>query len=327
MKVLLTGANGLVGSHILDRLRGKGFVTVVLLRPTANKRFIEPHLQQVEVRVGALDDPASLSEAMRDVTHVIHSAGCIKALRIEEFYKVNQLGTRAIVHAINQQSGRVQRLVHLSSMAAGGAAPSERPASEDDPPRPVSEYGRSKLAGEQEVKEGCQAPFVILRPPSVYGPRDMEFLRLFKAAQAHFRPRIGGGRQALSFAFVKDLAAVVVACLDHPGVAGRSYYVAGPEVVTARALTEKIAAQMKTWTVPLPLPKSVLWPLCCVQEAISWLTGTPSMLSRHKYPELRANGWVCNPARLRQEAGLNCATTLQQGLAETLTWYREEGWL
>ena len=327
MKVLLTGANGFVGSHILDRLCAKGIATVVLLRSTANKRFIEKHLQQVEVRVGGLDDSASLREAMRDVTHVIHSAGCVKALRVEEFYKVNQFGTRAIVTAINQQQGRVQRLVHLSSMAAGGYAPSERPAREDDPPQPVSEYGRSKLAGEKEVKEGCRAPFVILRPPAVYGPRDAEFLRLFKAVRSHLLPRIGGGRQALSFAFVKDLAEVVVACLDHPAVAGKTYYVANPEVATARAFAEQIAALMQTWTVPLPLPAALLWPVCCWQEAISRVTGQPSMLSRQKYPELRASGWVCHPARLQAETGLTCATTLQQGLAETLAWYREQEWL
>ena len=177
------------------------------------------------------------------------------------------------------------------------------------------------------MREKCRAPFVILRPPAVYGPRDAEFLRLFKAVRSHLLPRLGGGRQALSFAFVKDLAEVVVACLDHPAVAGKMYYVANHEVATARALAEQIAALMKTWTVPLPLPTALLWPLCCWQEIISRVTGQPSMLSRQKYPELRATGWVCDPARLRAEAGLTCATKLQQGLAETQAWYREQGWL
>ena len=84
---------------------------------------------------------------------------------------------------------------------------------------------------------------------------------------------------------------------------------------------------MKTWTVPLLLPAAMLWPLCQLSEAISRLTGKASMLSRQKYPELCARGWVCNPERLRAEAGLACATTLRQGLAETLAWYREQGWL
>jgi nucleoside-diphosphate-sugar epimerase len=327
MKVLLTGANGFVGSHVLDRLCAKGIPTVIMLRPGANARFIKKHIGQVEVRLGSLNDPPSLEKAMRDVTHVIHSAGCVKALQLREFYEVNQAGTRSVVNAINQQQGRVQRLVHISSMAAGGPATSSKPASEDDPPQPVSEYGKSKLAGEQEIRNNCRAPFVILRPPSVYGPRDFEFLRLFKAIKLHLRPRIGGGRQALSFAYVEDLAEVIVACLDTRAVAGRTYYVAGSEVVTSRGLAEEIAAQMNTWTIPLPLPTAALWPMCCLQEAASRLTGSPNVLNRQKYPELRAEGWVCNPARLAQEAGLTCATTLKKGLMETLAWYQKEGCL
>lgn len=327
MKVLLTGATGFVGSHVLDLLCAKGIPTVLLLRPESNKRFIEQHLQQLEVRLGSFNDSTSLDKAMRDVTHVIHAAGCVKALQIKEFYQVNKIGTQSIVEAINKQQGCIQRLVHVSSLAAGGPAKSDHPASEDDPARPVSEYGKSKLAGEEEVKKLCRAPYVILRPPSVYGPRDSEFLRLFKAVKLHLLPLLSGGRQELSFAFVKDLAEVIVACLDHPAVVSRTYYVAGSEVVTGRALVEKFAALMKIWTMPLPLPAAALWPLCCLQEAVSHLTGVANVLNRQKYPELRADGWVCNPARLTKETGLTCATQLARGLKETLTWYQEQGWL
>ena len=327
MKVLLTGANGFVGSHILDCLRARGIATVLLLRPTSNKRFIESHLPHVELRLGSVTDPKSVLQAMQDVTHVIHCAGCTKALRVEEFYAVNQAGTRHVVEAVNQQQGRIERLVHLSSLAAGGPALPSQPAREDDPPRPVSEYGKSKLAGEAEVQQGCQADFVMLRPPGVYGPRDAEFLRLFKAAKAHLRPRFGGGRQALSLVFVKDLAAAVLTCLTHPAAVRRLFYVASPEVVTVRALGDAIASRLNVWTLPLRLPTAALWPVCCVQEAISRLTGRAHVLSRQKYAELRAPGWVCDPTRLRQELGFTCATSLKQGLAETLGWYQQEGWL
>ena len=84
---------------------------------------------------------------------------------------------------------------------------------------------------------------------------------------------------------------------------------------------------MKTWTVPLPVPTAALWPLCCAQEALSRLTGRPNVLSRQKYAELRAPGWVCDPALLRRETGLACDTGLDAGLALTLAWYRENGWL
>jgi dihydroflavonol-4-reductase len=144
---------------------------------------------------GSLSDPQSLDAALRDVTHVIHCAGCTKALRNSEFYEVNQAGTRNVVEAVNRQQGRIQRLVHLSSLAAGGPASPDQPAREDDLPHPVSEYGRSKLAGEREVQDACKTEYVILRPPAVYGPRDEAFLPLFKAVKRTFcRASAAAGR-------------------------------------------------------------------------------------------------------------------------------------
>jgi nucleoside-diphosphate-sugar epimerase len=327
MKVLLTGANGFVGSHILDSLRARGIAAAALLRPTANQRFIKAHLPHLEVRVGSIADPESLDAAMRDVTHVIHCAGCVKTLRRSEFYDVNHTGTRNVVEAVYRQSGRIQRCIHISSLAAGGPGSADKPAREDQPASPVSEYGKSKLAGEREWQNAGKVECVILRPPAVYGPRDEAFLPLFKAVEMHVLPRFGSSRLTLSLVFARDLAEAVATCLTHPAAAGKIFYVASAEVTTAHRMADEIAAQTKTWTLPLPLPTAALWPLCFLQEAISRLRRKPSVLSRQKYAELRAPGWVCDPTRLRRELGFACATTLTAGVTETLAWYRQQGWL
>ena len=325
MKILLTGASGFVGSHILDSLRRRGLATALLLRPGSSHRFIAPQSSGIELRTGSIDDPGSLQRAIADITHVIHCAGATRASRTAGFYEVNQAGTRNVVNAVNEQ-GRIQRLVHISSLAAAGPAQPDKPAREQDPPRPVSEYGKSKLAGELEVRDHCRAEHVILRPPAVYGPRDAEFLRLFQAAKCHLLGRLGGG-QALSLVFVRDLAEAVVTCLDHPAAAGKTYFVAAREVVTARRMAEEVAAQMNVWTLPLPVPLALLWLMCLAQEIRSRLTGKPNVLSIQKFAELRAPGWVCDPTLLERDTGCVCPTTLNTGLAETLSWYREQHWL
>ncbi|HVM46658.1 MAG TPA: NAD-dependent epimerase/dehydratase family protein [Candidatus Acidoferrum sp.] len=326
MKVLLTGASGFVGSHILESLRARGLPTAVLLRPTSDRRFIQPHLSAVEVRTGAVGDPASLQQAMDGITHVIHCAGATKVCRNAEFYEVNQGGTRNVVAAINAQAGRIERLVHISSLAVAGPATRERPAREADPTRPISEYGKSKLAAEVEVKNACRAPFVILRPAAVYGPRDTDFLHMFRAVRRHILPTPSGA-QALSLAFVRDVAEAVVTCLAHPGVVGKTYFVSAEEIVTARLMAAEIAARMQVWTLPLPLPAAVLWPVCLAQDACSRLTRKPSILNLQKYAELRAPGWVCDARLLEQDTGYRCPTTLGQGVAETLAWYQQQRWL
>lgn len=327
MKVLLTGASGLVGSQVLDCLVQGGWAVKVLLRPHSSRQFIAGVLSKVEIATGALDDPASLAAALEGVSHVVHCAGCTKALSRDGYFAVNETGTLNLVTAINQRGSQVERLAHVSSLAAAGPAVASRPSRETDPCQPVSDYGRSKLAGETAVRERCRAPWVILRPPGVYGPRDGEFLKLFKAVRWHLLPRFGGGRQELSLVFVKDLARAIVHCLRAPTAAGQIFNVAHPEPTTARALAEEAACLLATWTIPLPLPNAALWPICAGQELINRLTGKPNVINLQKYAELAAPGWVCDVSQLRRETGFVAPTGLGEGLAQTLAWYRQAGWL
>jgi nucleoside-diphosphate-sugar epimerase len=326
MKVLLTGASGFVGSHILDKLRAHGIPTAILLRPSSDRRFLQSHLRVIEVRAGSIGDPESLRSAMSEVTHVVHCAGCVRASRVSEFYNINHAGTRNVVEALNMNGRRIQRLVHVSSLAAVGPATLSRPAREEDTPHPVSEYGKSKLQGETEIRSRCERPFTILRPPAVYGPRDIGFLPMFRAVKRHFLPK-PNRHQALSVVFVRDLAEAVVLCLEHAAAAGKTYFVASGELATGRQMAEEIAEQMRTWTLPCPLPAGVLWALCLANEIASRLSRKPTLLSLQKFEELRAPGWVCDASNFQREMGYTCGTPLKEGIAESLEWYRREKWL
>jgi nucleoside-diphosphate-sugar epimerase len=326
LKVLLTGANGFVGSHVLDSLRRRKVPVVLLLRQGSSRSFIQAHLDSSEIRTGSILDVPSLSPALEGVTHVIHCAGLTKACRPSEFSLTNDTGTRNLVEAVNRHKGTVRRLIHLSSLAAGGPAAPNAPAREHDPPRPVSEYGLSKLAAETAIRQNCRVDHVILRPPGVYGPRDHGFLGLFKAVLSHILPR-PVPQQAISLVYASDLAEAIVACLDHPRAPGRTFYVASPEIVTSRHMAEEIAALMKTWTIPCPLHAAVLWPVCLAHQLRARFTGKPALLNLQKFAELRAPGWVCDPALLRHDIGFECLTRLRHGLTVTIDWYRTNGWL
>ncbi len=326
MKVLLTGASGFVGSHIVDVLQARGIPTAVLMRPSSSTSFLTRHLPQLEVRPGAITDPASLTSALEGITDVIHCAGCTKAVRIREFYEINHLGSRNVVEAVNARGGQIRRLVHVSSLAAAGPGTPAHPAREDEPPHPVSEYGKSKLAGEMEVREKCRREFVVVRPPAVYGPRDQGFLSMFQAVKSHLRP-LPSATQALSLVYVQDLAEAIVTCLTHAGVAGKTYFAASREVTTGRVMAREIVRQMGVWTLPVPLPAALLWPVCAAQQVASRITGKASLLSLQKFAELRAPGWVCDASQLERDTGFVCSTPLEQGIARTLEWYRAERWI
>jgi nucleoside-diphosphate-sugar epimerase len=327
MKVLLTGASGLVGSHVLDHLLQKGVAPRLLLRANSSTRFLEQSLARAEVCRGAVDDPACLAVALQGITHVIHCAGATKALNREGYFQVNYAGTVNLLEAVRRHAPGLQRFVHISSLAASGPATATRPAREADAPCPLTDYGASKLAGEQAVRERCAAPYVIIRPPGVYGPRDGEFLKLFKAIGSHLLPRFGFGRQELSLVYAPDLAAAIVHCLEHPGAVGQTFNVAHPEVVSVRQLGDDAARLLNTWALPLALPNAALWPVCALQELVCRITRRPNVVNLQKYRELAAPGWVCEVSRLRERTGFAAPTGLGQGLAATLAWYRENQWL
>jgi len=273
-----------------------------------------------------LSDPQSLRVALAGVTQIVHCAGCTRARNVSEFYAINHLGTRNLVEAINASGSGIQRLVHISSLAAAGPATPALPVREKDSPHPVSHYGKSKLAGELEVRGNCRIPYTIIRPTAVYGPRDRGFLPMFQAVKRHVLP-LPSGRQSLSIVFARDLAETIVGCLFHPTAAGKTYFVASREIVSGRLMARQIALQMRRWTVPLPLPTALLWPLCLAQEIGSRLTGRASLLNLQKFAELRAPGWVCDASLIQQELGLECRTALADGVAQTLEWYLQQNWL
>ena len=324
LHVLLTGANGFVGSHVLDHLRRRDLAVAVLLRPGRDRRFISSHLRTLDVREGSLGNPSSLRNALSGITHVIHCAGSVRSLSRQAFFEANETGTRNLVDAANECG--VNRLVHLSSLAAGGPAIPDRPAAEADAPSPVSNYGHSKLAGEEAVRNGAKGEWVIIRPPAVYGPRDTEFLRLFRAVKARLLPEVGHGLP-LSLVYAGDLAATTIAALTSPGLAGRVLYAAHPEIVTAGQFGACIARRLgvRAWRIPLPVP--LLWSSCLAQEVFARLTGRPSVLNLQKFAELRAPGWVCEPSPVWRDIGVECTTGLEEGVEETLAWYLREGWL
>ncbi|MEY4387025.1 MAG: hypothetical protein RLY20_2308 [Verrucomicrobiota bacterium] len=327
MKVLLTGANGFVGSHILDRLLAQNLSVVALLRPSSDRKLIAEQLPKVEVRTGSIDQPASLDAALEGVTHVVHCAGATKALNAEGFFAVNQVGTRNLVAAVNRRGAQVERFVHISSLAAAGPATSDKPKRDKDEPTPVSDYGRSKLTAEREVIDGCKVAWTIIRPPAVYGPRDVEFLRLFKAVKSHVLPRFGGGRQQLTLVYVEDLAAAIVAALRHSNAVREIFCVGSPEVVTAAQLAQCIATESGSWTISLPLPNVLLWFACQCSEWKCRLTKKANVLNAQKWAELKVPGWVCDTTRFRGEIGYECRMNLREGVIKTRDWYRAQGWL
>src|SRR5262249_34037279 len=163
MRVLVTGASGFLGSHVCEQAAAGGFQVRALVRPSSDRRFLET-LPGIEFATGAIEDVRSLEQAVDGVDAVIHAAGLVKVRRLRQFDEVNVQGTKNMIAAALRRAPAIRRFVQVSSLAALGPSLDGRPLTDDSPPSPVSEYGRSKLEGERAaVAASDRIPLTIIR--------------------------------------------------------------------------------------------------------------------------------------------------------------------
>lgn len=319
---LVTGANGFIGSHLTERLLAEGHRVRCLVRPTSDRRWIER--LPVEFVVGDLTEPGSPDRAVSGVDWVFHLGGVVKAIGEAEFLRVNAEGTRRLGEAAAR--ARVARFILLSSLAAVGPSPDERPLDEECVPRPVSAYGRSKLAAEAFAL-GCGAPAVVLRPPAVYGPRDRDVLPFFRLAARGIALVLGEPRRPVSLIHVSDLVAYIVRTASATGVEGQTYFVSDGAVHVWSDVVETLARTLGRRPRRLTIRPGLLWLAACFEERRAALTGRRPLLTRERLREFRGGAWVCDGRRAREELGMEPRVALGDGLAATAAWYREHGWL
>jgi nucleoside-diphosphate-sugar epimerase len=329
--VLVTGGAGFVGSHLVDLLVARGDRVRVLVRPTTDRRFLEgTGVAYVEGDVGA-EGPsaeAALARAAEECDIVYHVAGVVRAPSRKVYERVNAEGTRRM--AIAAARAGVPRILLVSSQAAAGPTPTERPLDESDPERPVTTYGESKLAGERaaaEVTAGTRTDLVVIRPPAVYGPRDRAFLMLFRSVARGFLPlHSGAKRQLFSLVHVRDLVRGMALAAD-AAPSGRVYFLTDGVEHAPLEVAREIAAAVGRDPIRLMIPQAVVLGIAWAAEGLEKLTGRATLLSRERVAQWTAPRWTISDARARREIGYDSTCDVTWGMKETATWYRQVGWI
>jgi nucleoside-diphosphate-sugar epimerase len=321
MRALVTGATGFVGSHLVDTLLQRGVAVTALAR--SHERASALKAQGVSIILGRLQDEAILVQAAQNQDVLYHVAGVVSARSEAEFLRVNRDGTQKMVAAA--EAAGVERFVLVSSLAAGGPSTPGRPLNGSETPHPVTAYGRSKLAGEQVV-QASRLRWTIVRPPMVYGPRDREVLKVFRAARLGMAPLFGDGTQQLSAVHAADLASALLAIADAP-TTGRIYTPCHPEVFTSaefvRAVGTAVGKSVRTLRVPSALGRIML----SVTEAAARIAGQTTILTADKANEFFQPAWTGDPTPLMRDCKWRPVHDLRSGLADTCQWYRKAGWL
>jgi nucleoside-diphosphate-sugar epimerase len=327
MKALVTGATGFIGSHLVERLLSEGFKLRGMTTSPAKAQDLEK--KGVEPFVGDLRDYRAVREAVRGVDLVFHLGAIMSdwgPWRL--FYEVNVLGTANVFKAALEE--KVERVIYTSSVAATGLEDYPGLKDESFPLTSSSHpYCRSKAEAERLAQEFIAKglPLVILRPVYVYGPRERNVgvYTVAKLLKVGFRLLPGDGQNYHHRIYVKDLVDGIMLAATRKEAIGQTYILGGP-LRKACEFWGALARLMGTSIIWAPI--QVGWAFALPFEIAYRLFPLkgPPLISFFRIRVLaNNNAWDCSKAQ--RELGFTPRTDIEEGLRETLSWWKEHGWL
>ncbi len=323
---LITGANGFAGSHMAKYLLDRGQRVICLVRRTSNLNNLKG--MDVEYRYGDIIQRKGLSQLLEGVDYIFHFAGKTKVRKSNEYMQVNAYGARNLAEACLDHANKIKMLVNVSSLAAVGPQQSSAPIDESVSPRPITLYGRSKLAGENFIRQICSGKirWCTIRPAGVYGPKDTDFFIYFKMINRGWKVLVSDGKRRVSLIHAQDLAQICYrAAIRSPD--GETYMASDGKSYTWEEISDKIARALGKRPTKITIPVWMATFGTFLSEIAGKLKKNPTILNREKLKELKALGWVVDVSKAEDELGFFPEYDLLGGLRETAKWYRKAGWL
>jgi nucleoside-diphosphate-sugar epimerase len=324
-KLLITGGTGYIGGKLAQFYASSGKEVRLLVR---NRDGLDSSLRRTcEVFVGDLINQSSLDAAVKDVSFIIHSAGCLGAWgkSYEDLYKVNAIGVKNLIDACIRCGG--PRFIHLSAGGVTGPLPSAS-VDESYSPAPYTDYEKSKWEGEKialKMAVENDLNLLVLRPTFTYGPGDPHKLSLFTAIQKGRFAFIGKGTSTIHPVYIDDLINGINLALTSP-IKQRALIIGGGRPFTKRELVQTIADILNC---PMPrshIPEVPAILIAGIAEIIGNILHISPPLTRSRVL-MMAKNWGYSIEAARKELGYQPQIDLREGIKRTVAWYREQGWL
>ncbi len=322
MRAFITGASGFVGTHLVKKLLKNHWSIRILIH---KKNIYES--KDCEIFTGDIEEKGVLEDALKDVDVLFHLAAALGGSLIDknEFFRINSTGTQKVLDAAFKAG--VKKAVHFSSSGVLGAVQNNKAADETYPTFPITAYDQSKLEGERIALNFAEGgnPVLVIRPGWVYGPGDRRTFKLISAIKRKKFILVTRGLAHQTPVFIDDLLQGVLQCMGQ-GRNGEIYNIAGNEVLTVRQIVEEIATATKSTIPKLSLP---LFPT----KVAAWKLEKTFRLFKKEAPITRGKlAFFIHPKPLSiqkavRELDYVPQTDFKTGMAQTVSWYREHGWL
>lgn len=328
MRILITGANGFVGTHLAKRLLDQGHVVYGLARNPSRILMSHPNFFVIKGDL-SLETLPWIHLLPADLDACVHTAGLVHSYNSQDFFLVNAQGTKSLINSLKLRFHHL-RFVLISSLAAAGPGTFGEKRDESMPDFPVSDYGRSKKEAEEILKKHAPVSWItsIVRPPMVIGPGDAAVLDIFKMVKSRLviLPVINSMKKEYSFVCVFDLVETIVRVIysNKP----LFLYSAHDQVIKFSTLIKEIKKRMNIRMLfYLPVPIFIIVWISKLLYFVNKLFNHGLRLTPDKIYELKGHSWVCSNQLSKEVLHQDYHYPLKETIDTTYDDYRKRRWL
>lgn len=331
--LLITGATGFIGRHLVEQAVNKGYKVIAAVRKTSVTGWLKD--SNISSVVLDLSDTHKLVTDLNIAisTHgvidvVIHNAGITQSLKIKDYYEANVNLTKNLIVALKESKGLTPKFIFTSSIAAIGPGKSDsfKPITENDNPHPVTHYGKSKLQAEEFIVNQKDLEWIVVRPTVVYGEHEKNFFNVIKTINNGMEFYAGSKKQMMSFIYVDDLADAFLSMVESD-ISNETFNISDGFDYQITEVNRIIKSVLNKRTKSIVMPIALLKFVAAVNELLSRITRKEPILNSDKVAEFKELNWLCDNSKLIEELGFTPKINFEEGITKTINWYKQNGWL
>ena len=323
---VVTGANGFVGSHLVDILLENNYKVKCITRKSSDLKWLKG--KEIEIFDSGLTNKDGLRKALQNADYIYHVAGVIKSKKPEGYFVGNVENTKAILDTALEFKSTLKKILIVSSQTAAGPSLDGAAINENDPCSPITTYGRSKLAEEELAKSYMdKLPITICRAPAVYGERDTEIFIFFQTFNKGLFTTIGFDEKRISLIHVRDLVRGFMLAAESNISSGQTYFISSEKYYTWEeigAITSKVLGK-KPFKVKVP--HQVVYFIAAIAQFAALFSSKPATLNIEKAKDLTRPAWICDTGKAIKDLGYHQLISAEEGIKRTCDWYKKMGWL
>ena len=323
---VVSGANGFVGSHLVDFLLKENFEVRCLTRKTSDLRWLNG--KDIKNINTGLMDKDGLRKAFKDAQYIFHVAGVVKSKTPEGYFKGNVEITRVMLETALEFKSSIKKFLIVSSQTAAGPSLDGKPVTEDMAGKPITTYGRSKLAQEELAKTFMdKLPITICRAAAVYGERDTEILIFFQTFNKGLMTTIGFNNKLVNLIHVSDLVKGLYLAATNEISIGQIYFISSEKNYSWEEIGEVTSKVLGNKPIKIKVPHFAVYGIASVAQFFAVFSSKPATLNIEKARDITQALWICDTSKAIRDLGYHQEISLEEGIKRTCDWYKEMKWI